>query len=274
MMLRFTVTETGRTELPPVDLEAPRIVIGSAPSAQLRLPAEVVRAEHAVISDGRWVALAALDVDGTARASGESGAIGAGVTLAFGAFRVAIATAPEGSIASLPAHTASLARELVRGILGANAAPAFVIEAGPARGAKRALPPPVATLVIGRGDEATWVILDEDLSRTHAEVRRGWDGVTIADLDSKNGTKLDGVTITEPTPLTDGVAIQLGNVVLRFSDPAERHLRGGTQAAAPRAIRTAPLGVAPRRRRQPWLFMLATVIAGVAMAGLVWVLFG
>lgn len=273
-MLRFTVSETGQPELPPVDLAGARIVIGAAPSAQLRLPAEVLRAEHVVISDGRWVALAALEVDGAERAAGESGPIGDGVTLAFGAFRVAIAPAPAGSVASLPAHTASLARELVRGLLGANAAPTFVIEVGPGHGAKRALPPPVATLVIGRGDEATWVILDEDLSRTHAEVRRGWDGVTIADLGSKNGTMLDGVKITEATPLADGMAVALGKVVLRFSDPAERHLRGtgATQAATPRAIRATPLGAAPKRAPSPWPFVIATAIAGFAVAGLVWVL--
>lgn len=271
MMLRFTVGEVGRTELPPVDLEAPRIVIGSSPAAQLRLPAEVVRAEHAVISEDRWVALAPLEVDGAARVAGESGAIGEGVVLGFGAFRVAITAAPAGSVASLPAHTASLARELVRGILGTNAAPSFVVEVGPVRGAKRALPPPVSTLVIGRGDEAAWVILDEDLSRAHAEVRRGWDGVTIADLGSKNGTKLDGVAITEPTALVDGMTVALGKVVLRFSDPAERHLRGGeTKVASPRAIRAAPSAPAPAP--SPWTFVIAAAIAGLAVAGLVWVL--
>lgn len=273
MMLRFTVGEVGRTELPPVDLEAPRIVIGSSPAAQLRLPAEVARAEHAVITDGTWVALAPLEVDGKLRPSGESGPISAGTTLAFGTFRVAIAPAPSGSVASPPARTQSLARELVRGLLGANAAPSFVVEAGPVRGAKRVLPPPVSTVVIGRGDEATWVILDEDLSRAHAEVRRGWDGVTIADLDSKNGTKLDGVTITEPTPLVDGMAVALGKVVLRFSDPAERHQKGAgaTKAATPRAIRAEPVAP-PKPAPSPWTFFVAAAIAGLAVAGLVWVL--
>ena len=275
IVLRFTVSEIGQLDLPAVDLEGPRIVIGAAATAQLRLPAEVARDEHAVISDGRWVALAALEVDGAPRASGESGAIGAGVTLAFGAFRVAVAPAPAGSIASPPAHTASLARELVRGLLGANAAPTFVVEVGPVVGAKRALPPPVATLVIGRGDEATWVILDEDLSRTHAEVRRGWDGMTITDLGSKNGTKLDGVAITETMPLADGMTVALGKVVLRFTDAAERHLRGvGTQPVTPRAVRATPLGVAPAKSSSRWPFLIAATIAVVAVAGLVWVLVG
>ena len=83
-MLRFTVTDEGHTALPAIDLDGARVVIGSSPSAHLRLPAQVAREEHAVISDGRWIALASLDVDGTSRASGESGPVGSGVTLRFG----------------------------------------------------------------------------------------------------------------------------------------------------------------------------------------------
>ncbi len=262
-MLRFTVDD-----LPPVDLEVPRIVLGASAAAQLRLPAAVAREEHVVISDGRWIALAALEVDGAPRASGDSGPIGSGVTLMFGALRVAIAPAPVGSLVSPPARTASLALELVRGLLGANAAPSFEVEKGPVPGAKRALPPPVATLVIGRGDEATWVILDEDLSRTHAEIRRGWDGVTVRDLDSKNGTRIDGSAITQPTPLRDGMAIQLGNVVLRFRDPAERHLHGGTLPPAAKPTVATPPTPAP----SPWPFVVAAAVAGLAVVGLVWVL--
>ncbi len=261
-MLRFTVDE-----LPGVDLDGPRIVLGAGPAAQLRLPAAVAREEHVVISQGRWIALAPLDVDGAPRASGDSGPIGAGVTLVFGGLRVAIVPAPAGSLVATPMRTASLALELVRGLLGANAAPSMEVEQGPVRGAKRALPPPESTLVIGRGDEATWVILDEDLSRTHAELRRGWDGVTVRDLDSKNGTRIDGVAITEPRPLHDGMAIQLGNVILRFRDPAERHLRGGS-LPPPAKPSVAP----PVAERSRWPFVIAAAITALAVVGLAWVI--
>lgn len=265
-MLRFTVDD-----LPPVDLAGVRIVLGASPAAQLRLPASLARDEHVVLSDGRWVALATVDVDGAPHAAGDSGPLGAGVTLGFGAMRVAIAPAPAGSLASSPAHTASLALELVRGLLGTSAAPSLEVERGPVPGVKRALPPPVATLVIGRGDEATWVILDEDLSRAHAEIRRGWDGVTIADLDSKNGTRLDGAPVTGPTPLRDGAKLELGKVVLRFRDPAERHLRGGTLPAA--SAPAAPIPpIIPAAGPSPWPFVIAATIAGLAVVGLVWIL--
>ena len=134
--------------------------------------------------------------------------------------------------------------------------------------------------MIGRGDEATWVILDPDLSRTHAEVRRGWDGVTIRDLDSKNGTRVDGTTIARATLLHDGAAIELAGVTLTFRDPAERHLRGAsaTLAATPAAVRAAaptrPAPSSPSRPAvaSPWPLIVAASIAGVAIGGLAWVL--
>src|SRR6185437_1861680 len=90
--------------------------------------------------------------------------------------RVRVAPAPEGASAT-PQRTESLARELVRSLLGANAAPSLEVERGEHAGAKRSLAPPESVLVIGRGDVAGWAIPDGDLSKAHAEVRRGWDGV-------------------------------------------------------------------------------------------------
>ena len=97
----------------------------------------------------------------------------------------------EPTAAGGPQGTESLARELVRGILGTGAAPSLEVTRGPASGTKRELPPPEVTWVIGRGDGATWVILDEDLSREHVEIKRGWEGVTLRDLGSKNGKQVE-----------------------------------------------------------------------------------
>ena len=122
-------------------------------------------------------------------------------------------------------------------------------------------------LVIGRGDDAGWVILDGDLSKTHAEIRRGWDGVRVIDLESKNGTKLDGVAVGD-AELRDGALIELGNVRLRFRDPAERHLRG----EAPDAPRPTPIPSPPTAvRGNPIAFYVAIAIMVLAIAGLIWV---
>jgi hypothetical protein len=277
-MLRFEISEQGRGALPVLDLVDDVVVIGSGSAARIRLPADAVRPEHFRIEGQTWTLLAESKLGGMTRAAGDSGSIGHGMSLEIGPYRVRISASPAGTAVSPPRRTESLARELMRSLLGEGAAPSLEIERGPHQGAKRDLPPPEAILVIGRGDEATWVIVDEDLSRIHAEIRRGWDGVTVVDLDSKNGTRIDGVKIgPDPIELHDGAALALGAILFRFRDPAERHLRGepvdepiGEPPSAPRADATATSS--PAAASSPWSFVAYAAIAAVALAALIWIL--
>jgi len=255
-VLRATVREEGQQALPAVDVDDPIVVIGSGPAARIRLPAKggEILPEHVRIEAGRWRALGAL---GDGRTEGD---IGDGVELVLGGYHVQLAPAPAGVAPAPPQRTESLARELMRSLLGDGAAPTLELVRGPGAPSRRVLPPPESKVVIGRGDEASWILLDEDLSRAHAEIRRGWDGTRIIDLDSKNGTKVDGTRIKD-APLHDGAEIELGNVAFRFHDPADRHLR-----PAP----VAPATPAPARSRAP--FYVAIAIALVAVAGLAWIL--
>ncbi len=276
-MLRIMVGEVGRDALPAIDVVAPGVVIGSGPEAQVRLPVQAAAPAHVVLDDGRWRALAPVTADGRACVAGDSGPIAAVVTLELGGYRVVIAPAPPGTAASPPQRTESLARELVRGLLGQGAGPSFTIVHGPGAGATRLLPPPEATLVLGRGDEATWVILDEDLSRVHAEIRSGWDGVTVTDLGSRNGTRIGGARITGPTTLHDGDVIELGTTQLRFDDPAERHLRGAppsvrspdAQPPVTREVLDERDVVSPASQAT---IAVAVLIAALAAIGMVWIL--
>lgn len=275
-MLRIIVSEAGQPPLPAVDLDEPRVLIGSAAGARIRLPAAAARAQHLELTAEGWRALADAVVDGASRERGARGPIGGGVVFELGAYRVRVEPAPAGTAASPPQRTESLARELVRGLLGAGAAPTLQIERGPSGGAIRALPPPEASLVIGRGDEAGWVILDEDLSRAHAAVERGWDGVRIRDLGSKNGTRVGGAAAgPDGAPLHDGARIELGRVVLVFRDPAERHLRGEAEPPAAQQQQQRPAQPAPAAPATPapaWVVAGALVIAAAAVAGLIWIL--
>ena len=238
-MLRFEVGEEGQPPLPAIDLDDPIIAIGSGAGARIRLPASAAREIHARIEGDAWTC------------DGERGAIGDGHTFAIGSYRIRVTRSPAGVAPTPPQRTESLARELVRGLLGIDGAPTLTIERGPHLGAKRHLAPPESVLVIGRGDEAGWPILDDDLSRTHLEIHRGWDGVTLRDLGSKNGTRLDGKRV-KAAPLRSGQLIELGTLAIRFRDPVER------PAATP--ARLAPS------------FWIASAICALALAGLAWVL--
>ncbi len=60
-------------------------------------------------------------------------------------------------------------------------------------------------LLIGRGTDCDVVVNDRQVSRHHAQILRGDEGYKLVDLDSKNGTFLNGQQlIGETHGLTDG----------------------------------------------------------------------
>ncbi len=76
---------------------------------------------------------------------------------------------------------------------------------------------PVATL--GRSRSCEIYIPDRRTSRRHAEMR--WDGeyTTLRDLNSTNGTFLNGRRIDGPETLRDGDEIGIGSAIFTFHDP-------------------------------------------------------
>jgi predicted component of type VI protein secretion system len=68
---------------------------------------------------------------------------------------------------------------------------------------------------IGRLPECTITLTDPNVSRRHAEVRPGTQ-ITVVDLGSTNGTKVNGLRITGERPLVDGDIVSLGSTHLRF----------------------------------------------------------
>jgi DNA-binding winged helix-turn-helix (wHTH) protein len=70
--------------------------------------------------------------------------------------------------------------------------------------------------IIGRDRNATARIDDSTISRRHARIVIAGKSVTIEDLDSKNGTFVEGKQIEKPRALLDGERIQVGSIVLTF----------------------------------------------------------
>jgi hypothetical protein len=68
--------------------------------------------------------------------------------------------------------------------------------------------------VIGRGPECDIRVRSGSVSRLHARITTGPAGATIEDLGSKNGTVVGGQRIAQPTPVSSGDVITLGNVSL------------------------------------------------------------
>ena len=104
----------------------------------------------------------------------------------------------------VPAAIKGGARALLVLLTGTNAGQVFALESG--------------ETVIGRGRGAHVRIDDVGLSRAHSRVVREGDGrFFVEDLNSKNGTFLNGRPVTR-LPIEVGDRIQMGqNIVLRFS---------------------------------------------------------
>ncbi|HEY1988076.1 MAG: FhaA domain-containing protein [Acidimicrobiales bacterium] len=70
-------------------------------------------------------------------------------------------------------------------------------------------------ITIGRLPESTVVVTDPNASRRHAEIRRVGNDVVVVDLNSTNGTRVNGAGIQE-RKLADGDEIVVGTTFLRF----------------------------------------------------------
>jgi pSer/pThr/pTyr-binding forkhead associated (FHA) protein len=97
------------------------------------------------------------------------------------------------------------------------AQPRLIITAGPQEGREISLR--AGKMLIGRATtKLDWDIALQDraISRPHAEIESLPECCTLTDLDSANGTLVNGETICEPTALQDGDVLELGEITLLF----------------------------------------------------------
>lgn len=72
-------------------------------------------------------------------------------------------------------------------------------------------------LLFGRDPEAGVIIDDPTVSRLHARLEIGSDGIWVVDLDSSNGTLVNGVSVSR-SPLHAGDLLEIGGLRLRLSE--------------------------------------------------------
>ena len=91
--------------------------------------------------------------------------------------------------------------------------PKLIIKNGPVSGEEFEIN---GDIVVGRGTMTDIVIIDPTISRRHAMVALADDRYVVSDLQSGNGTRVNGMAIHEPTPLRDGDEVQFGNIRADF----------------------------------------------------------
>lgn len=137
----------------------------------------------------------------------------------------------------------------------------FSLLAGPRAGETLRVLTPVAT--IGQGPQNDLVLADDSVSRSHARLEFLLDGWRLTDLESTNGTAVEGVRLAPgvPTPLAYGSTVRFGGVSLEFHEVED------ADPAAARATFTPPEAEAssgPRHFRLPvWVFLLVLVVLAV-----------
>ncbi|WP_024356972.1 FHA domain-containing protein FhaB/FipA [Leucobacter chironomi] len=115
--------------------------------------------------------------------------------------QVTAPAAPAAQAPAAPAHPVPSAG-------GSGPARNLVITSGVASGTSIPLDDDILT--IGRSGDSTLVIVDEYTSTYHARLARSGEEWILTDLDSTNGTRLDGTRVTRPvqvplfTPVTIG----------------------------------------------------------------------
>jgi two-component system NtrC family sensor kinase len=79
---------------------------------------------------------------------------------------------------------------------------------------------PQRTVGVGRESSNTIQLHDTEVSRHHAEIRREQTSYVIADLNSSNGTFVNGTRVGEH-PLASGDQVQVGGTLMLFTWPSE-----------------------------------------------------
>jgi len=132
----------------------------------------------------------------------------------------AVAT-PPAAVVPVGAGAAAAVTEAIGSITRKRGAPAepvvasrLVITSGPKEGLEIELPS--EQLAIGRSSESGLVIRDDYTSTHHARLLLWKDGWVVQDLDSTNGTFLDGTRVTLPTLVPLGAPVTIGTTTFEL----------------------------------------------------------
>jgi hypothetical protein len=226
-------------------------VAGAAPGTLRLFPTAAGLVVEAFVAGAR--------VAGRPVAPGERRLLRPGEEAELQGVALALAPAPPPSEAGTRCAAAALLRgaaagEIVTGV-------GLVVLSGPNAGARHPL---AGEATLGRGRAATVRLFDPRASRLHARLRTGPRGVTVEDLGSKNGVRLDGVRIERrrPYPLTPSQELSVGDTLLALEVPSR------APASDARPTRGAPPGRnAAVALRLATAALLALSAAALALAG-------
>ena len=215
------------------EFDQSRVAIGRSVSSDVQLPDATVSTFHATIRvQGSGYGIVdensanGVFVNKERIAAGRPKVLRSGDHISIGLFLLEVQIGAVVTLATSADKTAALARQFVREALGESLPPCrFTILNGPDQNSSLELPSPPSTLTIGRGDSCSLQLNDADSSREHAELNVGAFGVTIRDLDSKNGIEVNGQPVVQRM-LRDRDEVLIGATMLVFEEPSQQAMSG------------------------------------------------
>lgn len=138
---------------------------------------------------------------------------------------------------------------------------------------------------IGRVEDNTFPITEPSVSSHHCEILLRGTEVVVKDLDSTNGTFINGEKLTGEAVLKSGQILRLGQIELRLEaespaaaakNPADSTMvmqRGVSltelETGARGGFDSAGTGFSKKQNKGNRIFLIAAIIVGVIIVGLV-----
>ncbi len=114
----------------------------------------------------------------------------------------------------------------------------LVVRSGRLKGHR--LPIRVPVVNVGRADYNDLVLPDDSVSTVHAKFQRREGIWIVVDLDSTNGTYVDGERVANEVPLAPGALVRFGEVRSFFEPADQDELTKGGSTKLISAIRLPP----------------------------------
>ena len=117
----------------------------------------------------------------------------------------------------------------------------FLVRNGVLKGQRLIVKTPVVN--IGRAEHNDLVVPDESVSTSHAKLQRREGIWVLVDLESTNGTYVDGERISNETPIAPGTMVRFGDVQLVF-EPTDDAL-GVAKGGGTKVVQSIKVGAQP-----------------------------
>jgi DNA-binding NtrC family response regulator len=124
--------------------------------------------------------------------------------------------------------------------------------------------PQTGEVILGRGETSGLRLEDSEISRQHAKLVMTPGDVRLCDLNSQNGTYINGERLAGARSLASGDTIVLGNVTLTFHSGNRRNRSQTVVDVAQFRLRSDEEVERSRRSQRPWAVAVIHLGLGVA----------